>query len=112
MKDNRRYRIAYLRALTVLAHWRDEDKQAITHLQEAVTLAEEIGLPGERWQILAELGKLYQQQGDEQQAHLAFTDAAEVVQCLINTIEDEQQRTMFLSAKQVRSVLENASPGA
>src|SRR5947209_3392855 len=49
MKDNRRYRIAYLRALAVLAHWQSEDNQAIAHLQEAARLAEAIGLPGERW---------------------------------------------------------------
>ena len=48
-----RYRIAYLRALAVLAHWRSEDNLAIAHLQEALLLSEALGLPGERWQLLA-----------------------------------------------------------
>jgi len=107
--NKRRYRIPYLRALAVLAQWDGDAEQAIVHLQEAARLAEEIGLPGELWQILAVLGELYQLCKNESQAQQAFARAAQVVQSLADRIENEQQRTTFLSAQQVRVVLEHGT---
>jgi tetratricopeptide (TPR) repeat protein len=109
MDHNRRYRIAYLRALAVLAHYRGEIDQATRHLQEAAWLAEEIGLPGERWQILAALGELQRRQNDESKARHAFAQAAELMQTLAQQIEDTQQRMTFLSAAPTRYVLEQAA---
>lgn len=103
--NKRRYRIPYLRALAVLARWDGDTEQAIVHLQKAVQLAEEIGLPGELWQILTAQGELYQSCKNESQARQAFAHAAQVVQLLAGRIEDEQQRTTFLSAQQARAVL-------
>ncbi len=103
--NRRRYRIPYLRSLAVLAQWDGNTEQAIVHLQQAVQLAEEIGLPGELWQILAVLGELYQSCENESQAQQAFTRAAQVVQSLADRMEDEQQRTIFLSSQQVQAVL-------
>ncbi len=102
-----RYRIAYLRAEAVLAHWENEIDLAIAHLETALILAEELGLPGERWQILAALGELYQSRKNESQARQAYARAAQIVQSLADRIENEQQRTTFLSAQQVRAVLEH-----
>ncbi|HEY3109054.1 MAG TPA: hypothetical protein VGL23_09895, partial [Chloroflexota bacterium] len=53
---NRRYRVAYLRALAVLAEARGERAEAVERLEGARDLAEEIGLPGELRQIEAALG--------------------------------------------------------
>lgn len=107
--NKRRHRIPYLRALAVLAQWDNEPDQAIAHLEAARALAEQLGLPGELWQVLAVLGELYQSCKSESQAQQAFARAAQVVQSLADRIEDEQQRTTFLSAQQVRAVLAHAA---
>jgi predicted ATPase/DNA-binding SARP family transcriptional activator len=104
--NKRRYRIPYLQALAVLARWDGDTEQAIVHLQEAARLAEGIGLPGELWQLLAALGELYQSCKNESQAQQACARAAQVVQSLADRMEDEQQRTTFLSAQLVQRVLE------
>ena len=103
--NRRRYRIPYLRSLAVLAQWDGDTEQAISHLQQAVQLAEEIGLPGELWQLLAALGGSHRSDKNETAVQQAFARAAQVVQSLAARIEDEQQRTTFLSAQQVRAVL-------
>jgi predicted ATPase/DNA-binding SARP family transcriptional activator len=95
--NKRRYRIPYLRALAVLARWDGDTEQAIVHLQQAVQLAEEIGLPGELWQLLAALGELHQSGKNEIMAKQACALAAQVVQSLADKIEDEQLRASFLS---------------
>jgi predicted ATPase len=104
--ENRRYRLVFLCAQAVLTQWRGETDQAIAHLQEALRLSEELGLPSEQWQIEAALGELYQARGDECQAHEAFARAAKVVQALANALQDEHVQKMFLSATRVRRVLE------
>jgi len=59
--------------------------------------------------ILAALGELYQAYKNESQAQQAFARAAHVVQSLAGRMEDEQHRTTFLSAQQVRAVLAHAA---
>jgi tetratricopeptide (TPR) repeat protein len=103
--SNRRYRISHLRALAVLAEYRGEVDTAIGYLQEAATLAEAIGLPGELWLLQAAQGDLYLKRGEEEQARCAFGQAAIIVQKLADTIDDGQ-RAHFLSAAQVRRVQE------
>jgi tetratricopeptide (TPR) repeat protein len=107
--NRRRYRIPYLRSLAVLAQWDGDTEQAISHLQQALQLVEEIGLPGELWQLLAALGELYQACKNENQAQHAFARAAKVVQSLADRMEDEQHRTTFLSAHQFRALLEHGA---
>src|SRR5260370_11047484 len=53
---NRRFRIAYLRSLAVLASWDGQSEQAIGYLREAARLAADLGLPGEHRQIQSPLG--------------------------------------------------------
>ena len=104
--DGRRDRIEYRRAYAGLARWQGRLGQALSHLEEARVLAEEIGLPGELWQIQAALADLYQSQGEPVRASQAFAQAATVVRELTGTIEDEALRTSFLAAPQVRRILE------
>jgi Flp pilus assembly protein TadD len=66
----------------MLAEWDGDIKQAITHLEEALSLAEQIGLPGEQWQILAKLGELYMVVGDEEQAQRTIGRATEITSAL------------------------------
>src|SRR5579884_358404 len=101
---SKRHRIPYLRALAILA--RGQAGEAITHLQEAANLAEEIGLPGELWPILAALAALHRQQGHEEQAIVAYEQAALILNRLADSLEDTQQKAAFLASPAARRVLE------
>jgi len=103
-----RFRIPYLRSLAVLATREEHTEQAINHLREAARLAADIGLPGERWQIQAMLGRLYEAVGEPVQAHTAFAEAATLIQGLAQGIEDEALRTHFMAAPQIQQVLQHA----
>jgi tetratricopeptide (TPR) repeat protein len=100
-----RYRPLHLRSLALLAQWEGNIHQAITHLEEAQTLAEAMGLPGEQWPILVKLGELYKEEGNEDKAQLTLQKAKEIIQGLASKIEDEALRTQFLQAAPVRSTL-------
>ena len=73
--------------------------KAIEYLQEAATLVEEIGMPGE----------LHSKQGEEEQAYSAFERSAEIVQKLAEYIGDDGQRAHFLAMAQVRRMQEMAN---
>ncbi|MFO7679138.1 MAG: BTAD domain-containing putative transcriptional regulator [Chloroflexota bacterium] len=104
--DNKRYRLILLRSQAVLAQWDGDIAQAIWQLENALALAEEIGLPGEAWPISAELGRLYAEQGEMAQAREAYQEAANVIHRLAETIDEDGLRMGFLTAVPVRSVLE------
>jgi len=107
MNNKGRSALPYLRSLAVLAQFQGEIDAAIAHLQEATRVAEEVGLPGELWSMCVDLGEMYRKQGDESQADRTFARAAEIIQVLAGTIEDQQQRISFLSAPVVKRVLEH-----
>jgi tetratricopeptide (TPR) repeat protein len=96
-----RLRLPHVRSLAVLAEWEGDKEQAIAYLEEANVLSEEIGLPGERWQILARLGELYQTTKDNEQSNQALVLAAEIVQALVAEIEEEGLRAAFLAAARI-----------
>lgn len=52
-------------AREVLFQWEGDLDQAVTYPQDALALAQEIGLPGEDWPILGMLGALYAHQGQQ-----------------------------------------------
>ncbi len=101
-----RYRLPLLRSQAVLAEWDGDVAQAIAHLEAALALAREIGLPGEEWMILGELGRLYAGQEDQEKAQKVYDEAGTIVRRLAETIDDETLREGFLTAALVRSVLE------
>ena len=103
---DRRFRLVHLRMLAVLDRWDGQTRGALARLREARALAEEIGLPGELWQIWAALGELHEQRGEREEAHGAFSRAARIVETLAGEIEDEVLKEGFLSAPQLRRVLE------
>ena len=105
--SSRRYRIPYLRALAGMAKARGEIDGAIQHLQEAATLSEEIGLPGELWPIQAALGDLYLIQGDKEQAQAAFKRATAIVRKLDDTIGSDEQRANFLASPLIQRVFDS-----
>jgi hypothetical protein len=92
--------------LAVLAEWDGRTREALACLQVASTLAQEIGLPGELWQIWAAIGELYEQRGEPEEARAASSWAASIVERLAGEIEDEVLKENFLSAPQLQRVLE------
>ena len=107
--DGRRDRIEYLRANAMLARWEGHLEQAVTTLEQVRTLAEEIGLPGELWQILADLGALYQAWGEQGLAERAWAEADLVIQQLARNIEDRALRSSLLAAVSFQSFYRIAS---
>ena len=99
-------RISLLRSQALIARWNKETEKAIALLEEACLLADEIGLPGELWQIQAMLGELYLARGDERQAKQAYAQATLILQKMTDEISDQQVRRNFLSAPRVQSVFE------
>ncbi len=96
--NNRRYRLPLLRSQAVLAQWYGDTDQAIEHLQSAVALAQEIGLPGEECSILNALGALYTDQGDQAKAQQFWRAAAVISLSLAETIDEEDLRAGYLTA--------------
>ena len=105
LEPPKRYRLPLLRSWAVLAQWDGEVAQAIEHLEEALTLAQEMGLPGEEWPILGELGKLYAAQGETERGQAAYGQAAVIIRRLADTIEDMELREGFVTAVSIRSIL-------
>jgi hypothetical protein len=92
--------------LTVLSRWDDEIEAELAQLREAEALAEKIGLPGELWQIRAQLGELLEGMKEHEEACMALDRAAETVQWITGKIKDEALREGFSSAPQVRRLLD------
>jgi tetratricopeptide (TPR) repeat protein len=92
--------------LAVLSAWDGRTREALARLQEASTLAQEIGLPGELWQIWAAIGEVYEQREEPEEANDAFSRAVQIVERLAGAIEDEALNQSFHSAPQLRRVLE------
>ena len=106
--SNRRYRLPLLRSQAVLAQWDGDVTQAVTHLENALTLAQEMELPGEEWPILGELGKLYAGQGKEAKSREAYKKAGTIIHRLAGTIDDEGLREGFLTAVPIQSILQHS----
>jgi DNA-binding SARP family transcriptional activator len=110
VEGNRRFRLVHLQMLAVLVGWEGQSGEALARLQEAGTLAEEIGLPGELWQIWAAIGELHEQRGEPEEARDTFSRAASIVERLAGEIEEEEAlKEGFLSAPQVLRVLESSA---
>jgi DNA-binding SARP family transcriptional activator len=106
--QNRRFRLIHLRMLAVVSRWNGERDEAITYLREAQILAEQIGLPGELWQIQSDLGELHKASRQPDAAQVAFNRAADTLRTLIENMSDEGLREGFLDAPLVRRVLEGS----
>ena len=104
-KTNGRDRMSHLRALAVLDEWEGDTERALGRLRKAEALAEEIGLPGELWQMRSRIGEFYERRGEVDQAHQAFSRAAQTLRDLAAKIKDEELREGFLAAPRVRHVL-------
>jgi tetratricopeptide (TPR) repeat protein len=104
-QTNERDRMSYLRSLAVLGEGEDDAGGAIGLLHEAEALAEEIGLPGELWQIQSKIADLYERRGETEEARRTFSRAARTLRTLAGKLGDAGLREKFLSAPRVRHVL-------
>jgi tetratricopeptide (TPR) repeat protein len=106
-RENRRDRMSHLRALAAVSEWECDTEGALARLRKADALAEEIGLPGELWQIRSRMGELHERRGEAEQAHQAFYRAAQTLRDLAAKIKDEKLKEGFLAAPRIRRVLEH-----
>jgi tetratricopeptide (TPR) repeat protein len=106
-RDSRRDRMSHLRALAVLSEWDGDTEKALGRLRKADALVEEIGLPGESWQIGARIGELHERRREAGEAQQAFSRAAQILKDLAARIKDTGLREAFLAAPRVRRVLEH-----
>lgn len=106
--NNRRHRLPLLRSQAVLAQWDGDIDLAVTYLRDARALAQEIGLPGEEWPILGTLAALYAGQGDPAGAQRAWSDSADTILSLSETIDEEDLRAGFLASEPIQAILDKA----
>jgi tetratricopeptide (TPR) repeat protein len=102
---NRRFRLPYLRCRALLAVWDGETAHALALLNEALMLAQEIGLPGEEWQIVAELAAAYRREGALAESGQALAQAQAVITALAQRIEEPNLRETFLAAALERALM-------
>ena len=100
------FRVAYLRSAAVFARWNGDSDGALSHLREALELAERLELPGEIWQVGGALGEAHEERGETGPSERAFGRAAVVVRRLSSKIPEGDLRERFLAAPRVRRVLE------
>jgi DNA-binding SARP family transcriptional activator len=98
--NNRRFQLVYQRVLAALASFEGNRNETIAHLQNALYLAEAIGLPGEQWQIEASLAQCYQVAGQQALALQGFVKTQAIIDSLAAKILDHRFRTQFLSNAQ------------
>jgi hypothetical protein len=95
---NRRYLLVYLRMHVLLDRATGAHTLAISHLLQALDLAAQMGLPGEEWQIAAELAVSYASVDDTDLAAEARLRAEQVVATLAARITDPTLREHFRQA--------------
>jgi hypothetical protein len=89
-----RFHISQQRSLALLAAQEGEMAAAVAHLEQAFILAEAMNLPGEQWQILVELSRIYD---DNARGQASKNQAAEIANRLAEGIGDEALREAFIT---------------
>jgi tetratricopeptide (TPR) repeat protein len=100
---SRRYGLAVLCTRATIDLWRGQVDQALAQFEEARTLAEAVGLPGERWQIDTILEVVYHKVGDAAQALAAQQRSASIIRELAAQIDDRDTRAAFLAQARERA---------
>lgn len=91
-----RLRIPQIRSEAVLAHYEHRYTDALNHLTEALGLAEQIGLPAERWQISAEIAENLEALGRMGEATQYRAQAIQIVGQLADKIPNPTMRQTYL----------------
>jgi hypothetical protein len=96
--QDRRFRLLHLRMRAALSRWEKNPTAEIGELEAAHALALELNLPGERWQVAAQLGEAYRSLGDRVKSTAALEEAYAIIQFLAERISDQPLRQAFLQA--------------
>jgi hypothetical protein len=86
------------RVRAVLARYTGDVVAALGALNVAADLANTLALPGERWQILVEVGQCASALGYEGRRQAASSEVQQVIGSLASTIGDPATRAAFLAA--------------
>lgn len=97
-RQDRRYQLVLLRMRAALAQFEDRPANARADLEQALRLSEEMNLPGEEWQLLAELARLCAMMGDMQAAESAQAKAESIVAALAARITDPMLHVEYVRA--------------
>ena len=80
-------------------------------LQRAYTLAEQVRSPTLLYPIATELGQWYETVGREQEARACYTKAKATIEQIINALEDQNLRAIFLQSALVQAVTTHVLSG-
>ena len=108
--ENRRYRLAHLRCQAALQRGLGEHARAAECLQDAARLAGEIGLTGELWQILSELGGCLRRCARQDDAYQAFVEANRVIDWIAAQIKNPALKQDFLQSPPVEQIRQETAP--
>jgi DNA-binding SARP family transcriptional activator/tetratricopeptide (TPR) repeat protein len=97
-EQDRRFRLTHLRMRATQSRWEGNPTAEIGELETAHALAVELDLPGERWQIAAQLGAAYRSLGDHARSAEALEEARIIMQSLAARINDQPLRQAYLHA--------------
>jgi class 3 adenylate cyclase/tetratricopeptide (TPR) repeat protein len=84
----------------------DRIKEAVTYLEKAVSMADEIGNPPLMWKSRYALAQILEQLEREEEAQQQYKKAAAAVEQTASSLSDPAMRETFLSAGPVRAVLD------
>lgn len=99
--NNLRYLVSYNLCCAALSYAINEYKEAEKSVLDAISIANQIGLTGEIWQMYKMLGKIYQAERQSNQADQSYKRADEIIGDLISRFSSTELRETFytLSAK-------------
>ena len=107
-ESQRRMRLVCLRMKAALYRWERDEAGAMRESEQALELAQSLSVPGESWQIAAELAGSYTLAGESMKAAEMLKVARKTVDALAHDISDSALRKSFRSSA---SALISASVG-
>jgi serine/threonine protein kinase/tetratricopeptide (TPR) repeat protein len=78
-------------------------------VDEALAVLEAFPVPVVKWKVLADLGRLLKNAGDEEGAQKAFRDARKILEDCATNVTDERLRSVFLNSSAVQEVMAGSS---
>jgi DNA-binding SARP family transcriptional activator len=101
-----RYLLPHLRSEAVLHRFENHLDTALEKLQQALEIAQTIGLPREIWEITSDIARLLERQGYTNLAHEARSRAVAVRDSLVvNVPEDMRARYLEFTNSQIHATL-------
>jgi tetratricopeptide (TPR) repeat protein len=89
----------------------DQKEKAASEFAEALQELEKYPVPLLKWRILADVGRLERDRGNQTGAESAFAEAREIVSFCAANVKDEKLRTHFLNSNAVREIIPGVMGG-